>query len=45
MLVEGSDDGVEDKNCPVDSEGYADGSAVGMTVGSAVSPCTIDMEG
>ena len=29
---------MEDKYCPVDSVGYADGSVVGTTVGSAVFP-------
>ena len=38
IVLVGCDNGVEDKYCPVDSVGYADGSAVGTTVGSAVSP-------
>ena len=47
MLLEGTDDVVDDKYCLVESEGYADGSAVGSTVGSAViNSCSMGgMEG
>ncbi len=43
MLLEGTDDVVDDKYCLVESEGYADGSAVGSTKGSAViNSCSME---
>ena len=47
MLLEGTDDVVDDKYCLVESEGYADGSAVGSTVGlSVINSCSMGgMEG